>query len=132
MTTWRDEYNGIPGKDYAAHNAARILLMDVLTGLSQKAGLKREFHPARYESDGPGRLRTLALVNAHLPDEYACEVLNELPPDVLSGAAHSIARHYGVEPTKAPLDAAGEAVAAPRAAKAAPTHTPLAWGPLGQ
>ena len=121
---WRDGYMGIPGKDYAAHNAARILLMDVLTGLSQKAGLKREFHPARYRSDGPGRLRTLDLVNAHLPDEYACEVLNELPPDVLSGAALSIARHYGVEPTKA----------VPESESAAYKHTttPLAWGSLGR
>ena len=127
MTTWRDEYNGIPGKDYAAHNAARILLMDVLTGLSQKAGFKREFHPARYESDGPGRVRTLALVNAHLPDEYACEVLNELPPDVLSGAAQSISRHYGVEPTKGSADPAPKAVAASDVANGSTKHTPLSW-----
>lgn len=130
---WRDDYMGIPSKDYGAHNAARILLMDVLTALSQKAGFKREFHKARYEMDGAGRLRTVALVNAHLPDEYACEVLNELPPDVLRGAAESIMRHYGVEPMKAAGEPAPEAVAAPDVANRGPYSPPLAWGNiLGQ
>lgn len=114
----RDDYMGIPGKDFAAHNAARVLLMDVLTGLSHKAGLKREFSRRRYDCMDPaGCLLIVALVNANLPPEWACEALNELPPDALRGAAESIARYYGVEPMKAAAEPAAHALLAEQVAK---------------
>lgn len=127
--SWRDGYNGIPGKEYARHNEARVLLHRVVAALSVTKGFKREFHPSRFRND-PAAL--LALVNAHLPEEYAVGMLNELSHDMLAGAARSVARHYGVEPLHAAADPETPAPSAANLAKGR-SDAPLAWGNiLGQ
>lgn len=133
VATWRDEYRGIPGADYAAHNAARVKLHGLIRALSAKDGFKRDFSRTKYDGmTQESRERIAAFVSQHLPEQWACLALNELPADLLHCAADSISRHYGVQPIAA-AEPAAEAVAAPRVAKGRVNVTPLAWGNvLGQ